>query len=101
MRGLILAFLILLSCGATLAAAQQCTVGEEVTLEGEIITPPIIDAGYWFMPGKPATKPCEVVTLRGKGDLPEECVVGKRMSLTGKVVNDGIIVLETSEIKCE
>jgi hypothetical protein len=82
------------------ANAAPCKVDEQVTLEGEIIIPPVVDGEDWFWPGKFAHKPCEVMTLRGKGRLPAECMVGKRMSLTGRVVEDGIAILEVSAIHC-
>jgi len=71
-----------------------------VTLEGEIIIPPVADGGEWFWPGKFAKQPCQVTTLRGKGALPKECVVGKRMTLTGRVAEAGILTLEVSSIRC-
>jgi hypothetical protein len=80
--------------------AARCKAGERVTLNGEIIIPPVFDGEDWFWPGKFAHQPCEVMTLRGKGKLPSECVVGKRMSLTGRVVEDGVAILEVSSIRC-
>ena len=93
---LALAFVFLSSA----AHAAPCKAGETVTLEGEIIIPPVIDSGEWFWPGKFARKPCQVTTLRGKGALPLECVVGKRMTLTGRVVEDGIMTLQVNSISC-
>lgn len=92
-----LAFLVLLPQQANAAA---CKIGETVTLEGEIIIPPVMDAGEWFWPGKFASQPCQVMTLRGKGALPPECVVGKRMTLTGRVLEDGVLILEVADIRC-
>jgi hypothetical protein len=82
------------------ADAAFCKTGETVTLEGEIIIPPVIDGGEWFWPGKFAKRPCQVTTLRGKGTLPKECAVGKRMSLTGRVLDAGIVTLEVASIRC-
>lgn len=82
------------------AEAASCKANEIVTLEGEIIIPPVFDGGEWFWPGKFAQSPCQVTTLRGKGTLTGECVVGKRMALTGKVTADGILTLEVSSIRC-
>lgn len=82
------------------AYAASCKAGDTVTLEGEIIIPPVIDGGEWFWPGKFAERPCRVTTLRGKGALPAECRVGKRMALTGRVVNDGILSLHVSQLRC-
>ena len=62
------AFVLLLSWGTT-ANAAPCKAGATVTLEGEIIIPPVMDSGEWFWPGKFAQKPCQVTTLRGKGAL--------------------------------
>lgn len=78
----------------------RCKAGERVTLQGEIIIPPIVDGEDWFWPGKFAHQPCEVMTLRGKGKLPAECVVGKRMALSGRVVEDDVAILEVSAIRC-
>ena len=100
MRVPISGFFILLFLWAGAAEAASCKAGETVTLEGEIIIPPVFDAGEWFWPGKFANKPCQVTTLRGKGDLPEECVVGKRMTLTGRVIEDGILILDAAEVRC-
>lgn len=91
-------FLILVSCAA--AEAAPCKAGTEITLEGEIIIPPVIDGGEWFWPGKIAGKPCQVTTLRGKGKLPPECVPGKSMTLTGRVTDDGILTLQVGTIRC-
>ncbi len=82
------------------AGAAPCKAGDTVTLEGEIIIPPVVDDGEWFWPGKFANKPCQVTTLRGKDALPKECAVGKRMSLTGRVRDEGILTLETASIRC-
>ena len=82
------------------ADAAPCNAGETVTLEGEIIIPPVIDGGEWFWPGKFASTPCQVTTLRGKGALPPECTVGKRMMLTGKVRAEGILSLEVAQVRC-
>jgi hypothetical protein len=82
------------------ANATSCKAGEIVTLNGEIIIPPVIDGGEWFWPGKFAQTPCQVMTLRGKGVLPPECAVGKRMTLTGRVIEDGILILEVTSLKC-
>lgn len=84
------------------AQAQQprCKAGTAVTLEGEIIIPPVFDGGEWFWPGKFARVPCEVTTLRGKGALPEDCRVGKRMTISGRVIEDGILTLQVERISC-
>jgi len=92
------ALLIVLSPEA--ANGAPCKVDERVTLQGEIIIPPVFDGEDWFWPGKFAHQPCEVMTLRGKGKLPAECVVGKRMTLTGRVVKDSVAILEVSSIRC-
>jgi hypothetical protein len=83
------------------AYAAPCKAGDFVTLEGEIIIPPVMDGGEWFWPGKFAGKPCQVMTLRGKGALPPACVVGKRMTLTGRVVEDGVLILEVASLRCD
>jgi hypothetical protein len=80
--------------------AAACKAGETITLQGEIIIPPVVDGGEWFWPGKFAHQPCQVTTLRGKGALPAECVVGKRMTLTGRVVDSGILIFEVTGIRC-
>ena len=92
----------ILLCGgiAGPSKAASCKTGETVTLESEIIIPPVFDGGEWFWPGKFASKPCQVTTLRGKGALPEECVVGKRMTLTGKVREDGVSILDITQMQC-
>ncbi len=89
---------LLLSAGY--AAAAPCNTGSLVTLEGEIIIPPVRDGDEWFWPGKFAQSPCQVMTLRGKGPLPAACVVGKRMRLTGRVVEDGVRILSVTTIRC-
>lgn len=71
-----------------------------VTLEGEVIIPPVVDDGEWFWPGKFARQPCQVTTLRGKGSLPKECVVGKRMVLKGMVRDAGVLSLHVTDIRC-
>lgn len=81
-------------------AAAACKAGEIVTLEGEIIIPPVFDGGEWFWSGKFARQPCEVTTLRGKGALPPACRVGKRMTLSGRVIADGILTLHVEHIRC-
>lgn len=86
-------------CSAS-AQPSRCKLGETITLEGEIIIPPVIDGGEWFWPGKFAQIPCQVATLRGKGALPDECRVGKRMTLTGRVTEDGILTLQVERIRC-
>lgn len=91
---------LLMTLSLDAANAAPCKVGDRVTLIGEIIIPPVFDGEDWFWPGKFAYRPCEVMTLRGKGRLPAECVVGKRMTLTGRVVEDGVIILEVSSIRC-
>jgi hypothetical protein len=98
MRAGILIVAIFLLPGA--AEAAPCKSGETVTLEGEITIPPVFDGGEWFWPGKFANKPCQVTTLRGKGTLPPGCVVGKRMALTGRVIKNGILFLETKQLRC-
>lgn len=80
--------------------AAPCKAGETVTLEGEIIIPPVMDGDEWFWPGKFAHQPCQVATLRGKGALPPDCRVGKRMALTGRVVDYGILTLQVARIAC-
>lgn len=80
--------------------AASCKAGETVTLEGEIIIPPVFDRGEWFWPGKFAGTPCQVMTLKGKGALPAECAVGKRMTLTGRVIEDGVLILEVAKLRC-
>ena len=82
------------------ADAASCKAGETVTLEGEIIIPPVMDGGEWFWPGKFAGEPCKVMTLKGKGALPAECLVGKRMTLTGRVIEDGVLILEVTKVSC-
>lgn len=82
------------------AHAARCIPGASVTLEGEIIIPPVIDSGEWFWPGKFAASPCEVATLRGKGDLPADCKVGKRMAVTGRVAEEGVLMLFVTAIRC-
>lgn len=82
------------------AEASACKAGETITLEGEIIILPVFDAGEWFWPGKFARVPCQVTTLRGKGELPGDCKVGKRMTLTGRVVEEGILTLHVTELRC-
>lgn len=99
MRPALLAFLFLF-CSSAAAQAAPCKPSESITLEGEIIIPPVFDGGEWFWPGKFAGKPCQVTTLRGKGTLPPECVVGKRMTLTGRVVENGILTLQVAAIRC-
>ncbi len=100
-RCLIAGILAALPCfAAARASAAKCQVNATVTLSGEIIIPPIVDGEDWFWPGKFAHQPCEVMTLRGKGKLPAECVVGKRMSLTGRVIEDGVSILEVADIRC-
>ncbi|MBY0533196.1 MAG: hypothetical protein K2P86_14615 [Xanthobacteraceae bacterium] len=100
MRAAILILITYLLPWLGAAEAAPCRAGESVTLESEIITPPLVDGGEWFWPGKFAGTPCQVMTLRGKGALPPECVVGKRMTLTGRVIEDGILVLEVTNLKC-
>lgn len=85
---------------STAAQSAPCKAGASVTLEGEIIIPPVIDSGEWFWPGKFAAQPCQVMTLRGKGRLPAACVVGKRMTLKGRVVEDGVLILDVTELRC-
>lgn len=82
------------------AHSASCRAGEVVTLEGEIIIPPVLDGGEWFWPGKFAQQPCRVTTLRGKGALPAECAVGKRMTLTGHVTDNGVLTLNVTSIRC-
>jgi len=82
------------------ANAAPCKTGETVTLEGEIIIPPVMDGVEWFWPGKFAGTPCQVMTLKGKGALPAECVVGRRMTLTGRVIEDGVLILEVANVSC-
>ncbi len=100
MRAGILAAILSLVLLSQQAKAAPCKAGEIVTLEGEVIIPPVIDGGEWFWPGKFAQKPCQVMTLRGKGELPKECVTGKRMTLTGKVREDGVLILDVTQMKC-
>jgi hypothetical protein len=82
------------------AQAAPWAAGANVTLQGEIIIPPVIEGNEWFWPGSFAREPCEVMTLRGKGALPPECVVGKRMTLKGRVIEDGVRILDVNEIRC-
>ena len=98
--GVFVAVLIFLFLLPQPARAAACKAGETVTLEGEIIIPPVVDGGEWFWPGKFAGVPCQVTTLKGKGALPAECVVGKRMTLTGRVRAEGILILDISNILC-
>lgn len=100
MRAVILFLFAQLVLGAGAAAAAPCKAGATITLHGEIIIPPVIDGGEWFWPGKFAPTPCQVMTLRGKGTLPPECMVGKRMALTGRVVEDGVLILNVTDIHC-
>lgn len=86
-------------CSAN-AEAAPCKAGEVVTLEGEIIIPPVRDGDEWFWPGKFAGQPCQVMTLRGKGKLPPSCTVGKRMTLTGRVIEDGVLILDVARVDC-
>ncbi len=97
-KGILAAAVVLLS--EQHAAAASCKAGETVTLEGEIIIPPVMDRGEWFWPGKFAEVPCKVMTLKGKGALPAECVVGKRMTLTGRVIEDGVLILDVAKVSC-
>lgn len=100
MRAALSAALFASFCGfAAPSAAAPCVPGEEVRLTGEIIIPPVIDGDEWFLPGD-FTKPCDVRTIRGKGKLPAECVVGKRMTVSGRVVRDGVLILEAAHIHC-
>jgi len=100
MRAGILLLVILLFVPSHEANAAACKAGATVTLEGEIIIPPVVDGGEWFWSGKFAGVPCQVTTLKGKGALPKECVVGKRMTLTGRVREEGILILDISNILC-
>jgi hypothetical protein len=93
-------FVIVVLFASPVAHAAPCKAGEVVTLEGEIIIPPVIDGGEWFWSGKFANKPCQVTTLRGKGALPPDCVFGKRLTLRGRVVEDGILAMQVSSISC-
>jgi hypothetical protein len=99
-RSPLLATAMLLLCVGA-AQAAPCKAGDFVTLEGEIIIPPVMDGGEWFWPGKFASKPCQVMTLRGKGALPPGCVVGKRMTLTGRVLEDSVLILEVASLRCD
>jgi hypothetical protein len=101
MRAGLLAGVLLLLLGSAGASAAPCKAGDTITLEGEIIIPPVMDGGEWFWPGKFAGKPCQVTTLRGKGALPPGCVVGKRMTLMGLVVEDGVLILEVASLRCD
>ncbi len=58
------------------------------------------EASSRLWPGKFAAQPCQVMTLRGKGRLPAACVVGKRMTLKGRVVEDGVLILDVTELRC-
>jgi hypothetical protein len=98
--GILAATLLSLLLMTEPASAAPCKAGETLTLHGEIIIPPVIDDGEWFWPGKFAGEPCQVTTLKGKGALPPECVVGKRMTLTGRVIGDGILLFEVTNIRC-
>jgi hypothetical protein len=98
--GVFVAVLVFLFLTPQPVDAAACKAGETVTLQGEIIILPVFDAGEWFWSGKFAQTPCQVTTLRGKGALPPECVVGKRMTLTGRVREDGILILEVMHIRC-
>jgi hypothetical protein len=100
MRVAISALIVSFFLWAGAAEAAPCKAGETVTLEGEIIIPPVFDGGEWFWPGKFAGEPCQVMTLKGRGALPPECVVGKRMTLTGRVIEDGVLILEVAQMKC-
>jgi hypothetical protein len=100
MRRLLLPVAIILFLAGARADAAFCKAGETVTLEGEIIIPPVADDGEWFWPGKFAQAPCQVMTLRGKGALPPECVTGKRMTLTGDVSDTGVLTLNVTSIRC-
>ena len=100
LRAVILLAFAQLAFSAGAASAAPCKIGATVTLHGEIIIPPVIDGGEWFWPGKFAGEPCQVMTLRGKGMLPPECAVGKRMTLTGRVIEDGVLILESHAIRC-
>lgn len=91
---------IILSLAQTRAETASCKAGAAVTLEGEIIIPPVVDAGEWFWPGKFAQEPCRVMTLRGKGALPPECVPGKRMALAGNVTDNEVLTLNVTSIRC-
>lgn len=100
MRSAILALSFVCGLAPLGANAAPCKAGEIVTLEGEIIIPPVVDGGEWFWPGKFAQLPCRVTTLRGQGALPAECRVGKRMTLTGRVAEAGILTLHVERIRC-
>lgn len=100
MRSGILALTLVCGLAPFGANAAPCKAGEIVTLEGEIIIPPVADGGEWFWPGKFAQMPCRVTTLRGQGALPAECRVGKRMTLTGRVAEAGILTLHVERIRC-
>jgi hypothetical protein len=100
MRGLIAGAFLAFALAPAPADAAKCKINTSVTLQGEIIIPPVIDGEDWFWPGKFAHQPCQVMTLRGKGRLPADCVVGKRMSLTGRVIEDGVLILDVAAIRC-
>jgi hypothetical protein len=100
MRRLFLLAIMQLFLWTNASEAAPCKAGETVTLEGEIIIPPVVDGGEWFWPGKFAQTPCQVTTLKGKGALPAECKVGKRMTLTGRVLEEGILTLDVTNIRC-
>ncbi len=92
-----------LLCLLALAGAGEaapCKPGETVTLEGEYIIPPVQDDGEWFWPGRYARTPCEVMTLRGKGALPADCRVGQRVTLSGRVRDDGVLTLHAEQVRC-
>ncbi|HRF09829.1 MAG TPA: hypothetical protein PL193_14455 [Xanthobacteraceae bacterium] len=100
MRGLLVTVALLITASGAHADTGLCKAGEAATLEGEIIIPPVVDAGEWFWPGKFANRPCRVTTLRGKGALPAECVPGKRMTLSGHVTDDGVLTLQVTSMRC-
>ena len=80
-------------------AAEECKVGQTVTLTWKLDGEPMVNGNQWMESGVFAT-PCTVNFVIGEGKIPAGCTSGKIMEATGTVASPMLLALLVKSARC-
>ena len=98
--------LAVVSLSAMPVLAEDCKIGAQQTLTGQMAQAVETSDGQWFSAIIENAQPCSVDTIRGKGKAPAGCGVGepfgmRKFTATGQVQKEGLgPMLMVTTIKC-
>jgi hypothetical protein len=81
------------------SAAEECKVGQTVTLTWKLDGEPMVNGERWMETGVNAT-PCTVTFVVGEGKLPAGCTAGKTMEASGTVASPMLLALLVKSARC-